>query len=294
MTNTALPVVVLGGTGKTGRRVAARLRAADRLVRIGSRSGEPPFDWDIPATWAPALAGAGAVYVAYQPDLAFPGAAERIAGLVDAATAAGVERVVLLSGRGEAGALAAEAAVQQAGLEWTVVRSSFFDQNFSESFFVEPLVAGVVAFPAGTVAEPFIDVDDVAEVATAALTGDRHRGQVYEVTGPELLNFDDAVAAIGVATGRAIAYVPITPDAFAAGLRAEGIPDEVAVGYADLFATVLDGRNASVADGVGRALGRPPGTFLDYAAAAAATGVWDRPGTAGAGIGSQAGKMMRP
>ena len=269
-------ILVLGATGKTGRRVSTRLNAAGHAVRAGSRSADPPFDWEQPATWAPAVAGVRSIYLTYQPDLAFPGAAERVAGVVDAAAAAGVERIVLLSGRNEPGARAAELIVEQSGLEWTLLVASFFAQNFSEtSMALDGVLDGVLAFPAGDVLEPFVDVDDIAEVAVEALTTDRHRARRYELTGPRLMTFADAGAEIAAATGRRIDYVPITIDEMSAAMRAEGVPDGDVEAYAELFATVLDGRNAYVSDDVERILGRLPRDFAEYVAATVATGVWD-------------------
>jgi uncharacterized protein YbjT (DUF2867 family) len=273
-TDTTGTTLVIGGTGKTGRRVAERLTAAGRPVRIGSRSAEIPFDWEDDATWAPALQDVAAVYITYQPDLAFPGAAERVSALVELAVKSGAGRLVLLSGRNEDGALAAEAAVQDSGVEWTIVRSSFFAQNFSESFFVESILAGEVAFVAGAEPEPFIDVDDIAEVVTAALTGDRHLGRLYEVTGPRLLTFAEAVEEIAEASGRSVAYVTISAAEFAAALAAEGLPAEEVAAYTELFTTITDGRSAYLGDGIQQALGRPPRDFRDFARDAAMTGVW--------------------
>ena len=274
-TKEATTTLVLGGTGKTGRRVAKRLAAGGSPVRIGSRSGQPPFDWEDTATWAPALHGATSVYVTYQPDLAFPGAAMRVSAFADVAVASGVRRLVLLSGRNEDGALAGEHAVQTSGAEWTVVRSSFFNQNFSEAFLLEPLVSGELAFPAGDTAEPFIDADDVADVVVAALSEDRHVGELYEVTGPRLLTFADAVAELAAATGRDLRYVPVSAEEFASAMRDAGLPDGEATAYTDLFSTVLDGRSAYLGDGVQRALGHEPRDFRDYVRTAAATGVWN-------------------
>lgn len=272
--------LVLGGTGKTGRRVAERLAARGMAVRIGSRSGAPPFDWEDPATWPGALAGVKRVYLSYQPDLAAPGAAEAIGAFTDVAMKHGARRFVLLSGRGEPGALRCEALVQGTGAEWTVVRSSWFAQNFSESFFLEPVLAGEVALPVGDVREPFVDADDVADVAAAALAEDRHVGEVYEVTGPRLLTFAEATETIARASGRRIRFTPIPLDAYTAALADAGLPPEVGslIGY--LFREVLDGRNASLADGVSRALGRAPRDFAEYARRAAATGAWDVAGRA--------------
>jgi uncharacterized protein YbjT (DUF2867 family) len=267
--------LVLGGTGKTGSRVAGRLEAGGLPVRIGSRAGEPPFDWEDRGTWESVLEGVGSVYVTYQPDLAVPGAADAVRSFADLAVESGVRRLVLLSGRGEDGAERGEEAVRESGAEWTILRSSYFDQNFSESFFLGPVLGGELALPAGDVAEPFVDAEDIADVAVAALTQDGHAGELYELTGPRLLTFREAVDEISRATGREVRYVPVSTEEFAAGLEREGIPAEVVELMAYIFTEVLDGRNAHLTDGVRRALGRGPGDFTDYARQAAATGVWD-------------------
>jgi len=187
-TNNPPLTLVLGANGKTGRRVADRLAALGRPVRAGSRSAVIPFDWEDQSTWRAAVAGVDAVYVTYYPELAFPGAAEVVGAFADVAVATGIRRIVLLSGRGEEGAQLAEEKVQKSGADWTVVRCAFFNQNFSETF-VEPVRAGVLAIPAGDTREPFLDADDIADVVVAALTDDRHIGEVYELTGPRLLSF---------------------------------------------------------------------------------------------------------
>jgi len=269
-----LPTLVIAATGKTGRRVADRLEARGLPVRRGSRSGGTRFDWDDRATWGPALDGVGAAYVVYSPDLAVPAAPDAIAAFTELARAKGVRRLVLLSGRGEEEARRCERIVQASGLEWTVVRASWFAQNFDEGAFAEAVLAGEVALPAGDVLEPFVDVDDVADVAVAALTEDGHAGEVYEVTGPRPMTFAEAVREIGAASGRDVRYARISRDAFRAELERAGLP-EGAIELLDyLFTTVLDGRNASAADGVQRALGRPARDFRTYARDAAAGGAW--------------------
>jgi uncharacterized protein YbjT (DUF2867 family) len=278
---TQRPILVLGGTGKTGRRTVQRLQARGIPVRVGTPSATPPFDWTDAATWPAALDGVGSVYVTYYPDLAVPGAAEAVAAFADLAVARGVRRLVLLSGRGEAGARRAEQALQQSGADWTIVRSAFMAQNFSESFFLEPVRAGEVAFPAAEdLAEPFIDADDIADVAVAALTGDGHVGQLYEVTGPRLLGWADAVAEIATAAGRPIRYLPVSLEEYATLLLDNQVPADFVKMLTDVFTEVLDGRNAHLGDGVQRALGRPPRDFADYARDTAATGVWSGPAAA--------------
>ncbi|MEV4677752.1 MULTISPECIES: NAD(P)H-binding protein [Actinomadura] len=277
MTNTEIEnglTLVLGGTGKTGRRVVERLEALDVPVRMGSRAASPAFDWADEATWAPVLRDVEKVYLSYYPDLAAPGAPEAIAAFTAQAVAAGVRRVVLLSGRGEPEAAECEGIVRASGLEWTVVRASWFAQNFSEDYLLDPVRAGEVVLPAGEVPEPFVDAGDIADVAVAALTRDGHAGEVYEVTGPRALTFAEAVAEIGRAAGREIAFVPVSADDYAAALKEHGLPDDVIGFLTYLFTTVLDGRNARPADGVRRALGRAPRDFADYARETADSGIW--------------------
>jgi uncharacterized protein YbjT (DUF2867 family) len=252
------PVLVTGGTGKTGSRVAARLWAAGRNVRIGSRTGEPPFDWHDRTTWPAALDGAGAAYLAYAPDLGFRGAAEIVGDFARSAVDTGVRRLVLLSGRGEEGAQRAETLVQSSGADWTIVRAAVFAQNFTEGAFLDSVHEGVVAMPMPDVAEPFVDVDDVAEVAAAALLDERHVGQIYEVTGPRLLTFAAALDIVGRHVGHPVHYLYVSPDEMTAGLLTTGMPPGEAAEFVELFTTILDGRNAHVADGVQRALGRAP------------------------------------
>ena len=268
--------LVIGGTGKTGARVAERLTAMGRKVRIGSRSSAPAFDWDREATWEAALEGVSSIYITYSPDLAMPGATDAIKALVWRARLQGVTRLVLLSGRGETEAQACEEVVQESGLEWTIVRASWFNQNFSEGAFIEMVRNGTITLPAGDTPEPFVDTDDIADVAVAALTEDRHIGEVYEVTGPRLMTLADVAADLSAATGRSIDFVDVPHEAFVDSLAGSGAPDDVVWMLDYLFSTVLDGRNAYLTDGVERALGRKPRDFADYARQVAATGAWRR------------------
>ena len=266
--------LVLGGTGKTGRRVVERLRARDIPVVIGSRSGEPPFDWQNPVTWPAVLRNVHAVYISYYPDVASPGAYDAIRSFTELAVTSGVQRLVLLSGRGEPEAQRCEQLIQGSGVQWTILRCSWFNQNFSENYLLDPILAGEVALPVGDVAEPFVDADDIADVAAAALTENGHAGQLYELTGPRLLTFAQAIAEIARAARRNIRYVEVSLADYAAALEAAQLPQEFVALIRYLFTEVLDGRNARVCDGVSRALHRPARDFAEYARAAAATGVW--------------------
>ena len=272
---TPAPILVLGASGKTGRRIVERLSENGYPVRKGSRQADPPFDWSDQSNWDSVLEGVKAAYISYAPDLAIPGATNAMRALVERAVTQGVRRLVLLSGRGEEEAQACERLIQRDDIEWTVVRCGWFAQNFSEGEFLGMVLGGEITLPAGDVGEPFVDVDDIADVAVAALTEDGHVGQVYELTGPRLLTFAQAVAEIASATGREIRYRQVSPEDFAAGVAEMGLPQNLAWLLNYLFSTVLDGRNAYLTDGVQRALGREPRDFGEFVRATAATGVWD-------------------
>lgn len=261
-------VLVTSASGKTGRRVAERLGARGATVRAGSRTGTTPFDWEDPATWGPALRGADAAYVAYYPDLAAPGAAGAMSTFGRLAAESGVRRLTLLSGRGEPEAVVAEEALRAvaAGVELTVVRASFFAQNFSEGLLAEGVAEGVLVFPAGDTAEPFIDAEDLAEVVVETLTADGHAGRVHEVTGPRPVGFAEVAAEISRASGRPVVYEAVSEAEYAGLLTGFGLPAPEAEWLAALFATLLDGHNASATDGVKRILGREPRAFPAFAA----------------------------
>ena len=274
MVNTTKQILVIGATGKTGRRVLQRLN--DRKVpALGvSFSSTPSFDWNNKSTWEAVLNNISSVYISYYPDLAIPGTVDAIAQFSNLAVKKGVQKLVLLSGRGEAEAEHCEEVVMDAGVDWTIVRASWFCQNFSEGKFLEPILAGHVALPAGNVGEPFVDADDIADVAVAALTEEGHSRKVYEVTGPRLLTFEEAVGEIAKATGRDIKYEQVPMQAYADLLVEYQLPKDLIWLVTYLFTEVLDGRNESIADGVQQALGRKATDFGEYVRKTAATGVW--------------------
>ncbi|NMG37631.1 NAD(P)H-binding protein [Chelativorans sp. ZYF759] len=268
-------VLVIGGRGKTGARVADRLEAKGVDVRLASRASSPAFNWTDRSTWPAAIAGARAAYIVYYPDLATPGAVEAIRDFSALAIEHGMKRLVLLSGRGEPEAQAAEEELMRSGADWTVVRASWFAQNFSESLLAPGITAGEVHFAADKVLEPFIDADDIADVAVAALTEPGHEGKLYEVTGPRLMTFADAVEEIASATGRPVTYTPLSADAYLDAARGAGVPEDLLAVLELLIREVLDGRNEHLADGVQQALGRPPRDFAEFARKAAADGLWE-------------------
>jgi len=272
--------LVLGATGKTGRRVAARLRLAGTPVRTASRSSQVRFDWTEPDTWDAALRGITAAY------LIAPGLVGPAHDFVAAAEAAGVRRLVLLSGRGAdtwgdspfgRDMRSAEDAVRGGTLEWTILRASNFQQNFDEDVFHEPLLAGELALPAGDVPEPFVDVEDVAAVAAAVLTrpGD-HAGQTYELTGPRGLTFGEAVDQISRASGLPITYKQVSTAEYVAAAVEQGLNEQEARSVADMFELMAGGLIAATTDDVAAVLGRQPRSFEDYVVRTAATGAWQR------------------
>ena len=272
--STATPILVLGATGKTGRRVAARLEAMELPIRRGSRSATPAFDWNQRSSWDACLDGMASVYINYPSDLPIPGSSDTIAAFVNKAKAHGVRHLVLLSGRGEPEARVWEDIVKESGVDWTIVRSSWFQQNFSEGGFAEMVAAGEIVLPAGAIPEPFVNLDDIADIVVAALTRPGHTGELYEATGPRLLTFADVAEELSNATGRTIAYQQIPLQEFLAAVTASGAPEEAVWLMDYLFGRILDGRNAYVTDGVQKVLGRAPKDISAFAREVALTQTW--------------------
>lgn len=271
-------ILVLGGKGKTGRRVVERLRQAGCThIRIGSRSQQPSFDWENSATWTDALKGMDAVYITFQPDLAVPTAPQVIKEFTAMASQQGVKKMVLLSGRGEKEAQVCEEIVKQTATNWTIVRASWFNQNFSESFFLEPILAGHVALPRAEILEPFTDAADIADVVVECLLNDQHNRQIYELTGPRLLTFEQAIFEIANATGRDIVFQALSVEEYVQMLRDYQVPEDHIWLAEYLFTEVLDGRNASVKNDIEKILGRKAKDFSAYVQDNSKTGIWNVP-----------------
>lgn len=271
-------ILVLGGNGKTGRRVTKLLKEISNAeVYIGSRSGIPPFHWENPETWSEVIEGIDTVYITFQPDLAIPSAPETIQKFTTLATQNGVQKIVLLSGRGEKEAQVCEEIVKSTAKNWTIVRASWFSQNFSESIFLEPILAGYVAIARAETPEPFTDADDIAAVVTEALLNEKHNGKTYELTGPRLLNFKQAIAEIARITGRQIQFQSLSVDEYIGMLREYQVPEEELWLVNYLFTEVLDGRNSSITNDIEKVLGRKAKDFTDYVKETAQTGIWDAP-----------------
>ncbi|MEO6176753.1 MAG: NmrA family transcriptional regulator [Flavobacterium circumlabens] len=269
-------ILVLGANGKTGSRVTEQLQKINDVeIVMGSRSAQPAFDWETPESWPAVLEGVHTVYITFQPDLAVPAAAAIIGKFADLATALGVQKMVLLSGRGEKEARVCEEIVKAAAKNWTIVRASWFSQNFSESFFLEPVLAGFVALPRAEALEPFTDANDIAAVVTACLLDDKHNGQTYELTGPRLLTFPEAVAEIAKATDRDIQFQALTLAEYQQMLQEYQVPEDQIWLVNYLFEQVLDGRNSSITSDIEKVLGRKATDFSTYVKETAKTGIWN-------------------
>lgn len=267
-------ILVLGGTGKTGKRVIEKLEELKISSRLGSRNAPLPFDWGNPENWTAVLNDIQQVYITFQPDLAVPDALEKIQLFIDTAQKVGVQNLVLLSGRGEKEAQKCEDAVMNSGLSWTIVRSSWFMQNFSESFFLDAILNGHLTVPQINALEPFVDTDDIADVVVSALIDDEHSGKIYELTGPELMSFKDAAATISKAIDKPITYQEVEIDEYVNILRKHHTPEDFIWLIKYLFTQALDGRNESVTNDIKKVLGREPITFSQYVVKTKQTGVW--------------------
>ena len=269
-------ILVVGPHGKTGSRVASRLAAVNVHVRGASRSTSPPFDWSDPSNWPELLEGMDAAYLTYHPDLSVPQAEGHIRRFCELARQADVKHVVLLSGRGEEGAARAEQVLRASGLRWNVIQASWFAQNYSENFMLDAVLNGAFVVPAGAAREPFIDADDIADVAVAALLEPALHNRLFEVTGPRAMTFVECMNEISKVAGYPVEVREVPMEEYVADLRRQGLPEDFVVLLQDLFSDLFDGRNAHTVDGVREALGRPATDFSEYARKAAATGVWAR------------------
>jgi len=269
--------LITGGTGKTGRRIVERLNKLGHKVRIGSRSAELSFDWNDPTNWDEVLEGIDKVYVTYQPDLAVPGAKEAISELVKVSKKAGVSKMVLLSGKGEREAELCEDIVINSGIDYTIIRASWFNQNFSENFLLEPILDGVVALPQAHVKIPFVDAEDIADVAVKVLNDNSYNGKIFELTGSETLTFKEAIAVIAKATNRSISFIPLSLEAYGTAMKDMQLPEDFIWLINYLFDVVLGNPNNSIiTEDINLLLGRAPKTFRDFAEESAALGIWNK------------------
>lgn len=285
---TSRTILVLGGTGKTGRRLADRLRAAGATVRTAARHGaDVRFDWDDPATHDAALAGAEALYLV-PPTLRLDYAAS--AGrLLDRAEAAGVGHVTFLSARGVENA-PPESPMRAVELDLlgrttvtrALVRPSWFMQNFSEGYFASSLLAeDAIDAPTGDGAEAFVHADDIAEVAAATLLDPAaHDGAAYALTGPEAITFAAIAERVSTVLGRPVVHRDLATPEWVAQTVAAGVPHDYAALLGMLLGLVRDGAGATLSDDVARVTGHAPRSFADYLADPATLAAWAAPAAA--------------
>jgi len=279
-------VLVLAATGTTGRATVSALVARGARVRAGSRTpataGLPagvdvvPFSYDDRSTWAPALAGVDALYLAMPPFRADE--VELGTAIVAAARAAGVSRIVKLSAMGvdaapESGHRRVELVVEGSGASWVHLRPTFFDENFIEFYGHGITSDGVIALPAGPGRTGFVAAEDVGAAAAVALLGDA-TGQAWTLTGPESLDHAEVAATLSAVLGRPIRYVDISPEDHVAGMRAYGMPEEGVATMSGLYGMVRAGWTAALSPDVERVTGHRGVRFADWARAHA--GAWWR------------------
>ncbi|MGW1602304.1 NAD(P)H-binding protein [Streptomyces eurythermus] len=274
MTTTGTTLVI-GATGTTGGRTAARLTAAGHRVRAASRRAAPVpgaqpvrFDWYDPGTFDGALDGADRVYLV--PPLGDPDPAAVMLPFLRRARAAGVRRAVLLGSSAipadGPGVGAVHRALPELFDEWAVLRPSWFMQNFTGSHMHARSIRehGVIHTAAGNGRVGFVDADDIAAVAVHALTDDRAPGTDLVLTGPQALGHDDIAAIVSEVTGRPVTHRPLTYERMRDRLAGE-LPLEFAEMLAGLDRAIAEGAEDRTTDTVQRLTGRPPHSFREVA-----------------------------
>lgn len=262
-------ILVIGGRGKNGSRVVKKLRALGcsvfSTVRVKEQVNEDVrfFDWNDPTSYSPALENIEKVYIVH-PDTSIPGAQEQLAGLVNTMVENSVSKAVLLSGRGQESVKRCEDILINSPLKWSILRSAWFNQNFSEGHFLHGIQSGEVTFMAGSVKEPFVDLDDLSDAVVECLMNENHNGMIYEITGSELLTFEEAVGMIGNKLNRTIKYNLLDKDEYQELLKKVGLPPFVAEHMTVAFDEILDGRNENTGDGIQKILGRNPRKFNEF------------------------------
>lgn len=269
-------VFVSGATGQVGSEVVKALVARGADVRAGSRQGtQVPgarpavYDFEQPDTYESALNSVSRAFLLV-PAQSIARANELAPAFVEAAGAAGVQRLVcmtgMLSDAPDAPLKGTERAVMDSGIAYTLLRPNWFNQNFAPGYYL-PMIRemGGVFLPAADGRVSFVDTRDIGAVAAAALTENGHAGVEYTLTGPEALDHTEACAILSDASGREIRYTPISEDDYRGALAGEGMPDEAIQGMLDLYRLIRDGLCTEVSGDISSVLGRPPISFADYA-----------------------------
>ncbi|WP_437549565.1 NmrA family NAD(P)-binding protein [Sorangium sp. So ce367] len=273
-------VLITGGTGTTGRALAARLAAAGARVRTASRTATAArdgveharFDWADTATHDEALRGADRVYLVAPAMVEDPSAL--MLPFVERALASGARRLVLLSAspvaEGSPGLGLVHRALRERAPEWAVLRPSWFMQNFIDPRHPHAAAIagrGELTTATGSGRVGFVDADDIAEVAARALLDGAPHNTSHIITGPEALSYDDVAAIVSRITGRAIRHVHAGEEDARAYLVSAGIPSPYAAFLVSLDLAIRDGAEDRVTDVVQRVTGRVPRAFGDLARA---------------------------
>lgn len=262
-------ILVIGGGGKNGSRVVKKLKTLGYTVfsttRVRDEVNEDTrfFDWNDGTSYDQALKNMDKVYIVH-PDTSIPDAKEQITELISTMVENSISKAVLLSGRGQESVRKCEDILISSPLKWAVLRSAWFNQNFSEGHFSHGIQAGEVTFMADSVKEPFVDLDDLSDAVVECLIDEKHDGKIYEITGSELLTFKEAVEMIGNKLNRSIKYNFLDKDEYRELLKKAGLPPFVAEHMAAAFDEILDGRNENTGDGIQKVLGRNPRKFNEF------------------------------
>ncbi len=280
MTNARSNVLVLGGTGKTGSRLAATLAKLGLNVRTAARHrADVHFDWDDPTTHRPALQGIDRLYLV--PPVMRVDFADPVAAFLDLAETAGVRHVTYVSAYGTISRWRGAAAIGQApaqvalraveldligrgAMTHSILRPAWFMQNFSETF-LKP-VDGLITVPTANGSEAFIDVSDIAAAAAETLASpDAHADAAYALTGPEAITVSEAAEIIAEVTGKPMKHYDIDRDMWIQGAVAAGVPAEYGEMLRILTETIASGKGSRPTDNVETVTGAPPIRFADFA-----------------------------
>ena len=265
------PILITGGTGKTGRRLAERLRRASLAHRVASKRGGPPgsapFDWTDATTWNEALDGVSAVYLVAPPSAGDP--APVMIDFVARALGLGVTRFVLLSAAslpmGGPAMGQVHAWLNDNADEWAALRPSWFMQNFSEgAHLINILEAGAIFSATGDGRVPFVSADDIAAAAFALFTAGTLPNADFVLTGDTALSYDEVAALIGASVGRRITHHKLTPERLAELWISRGLSPTHAELLARIDAAIAAGGAERPTDAVARLTGRRPISFLDF------------------------------
>ncbi|MEV6148706.1 NAD(P)H-binding protein [Nonomuraea sp. NPDC052129] len=263
--------LVIGATGTTGSRTAARLTAAGHRVKAASRHATPvpgaepvPFDWYDPGTHVAVLDGVDRVYLI--PPLGNPDPASVMLPFLRQARTAGVHRAVLLSSSAVPEGGPAVGMVHQAMPalfeQWAVLRPSWFMQNFTGTHIHALSIRedGTIWTATGTGRVGFVDAEDIAAVAVHALTDEHAPNTDLVLTGPEALSYDDIATSITEVTGRPVVHRHLPYEQMRDRLAAL-MPLEFAAILAGMDRAIAEGAEDRVTDAVQHITGRPPRSF---------------------------------